>query len=95
MNPDIIPYTDEEGKRLGAVLAKFGIPSFGPATGMGLLSIIKSIDELLSNSIRLDDDMKTLLTGYRNRLNDICLVAAGQQKEVIDTLSKMVTRQKK
>ncbi len=87
MNLDIIPYTQEEAETLGRCLAKLRIGSIGPAEAVHLLQIATALDELIKTQ---EPTVQQVLRGYRNRLMDICNVAASQQAEVIATLERLI-----
>lgn len=89
MKLDIVHYTQEEALRLGAALTKLGVPCFGPETGIKLLEIVVALDKVMEkNKGKFNEEMVTLLTGYRHRLTDVSFVAAGQQGEVIRQLEE-------
>lgn len=91
MKSDIVPYEKKFSQRLGAILERIGIKIFGPQTGMELLAIVNQLDVWMEkNKDKLSEDMVTLLLGYRQRILDVCDVAAAQQGEVLKHLDKIL-----
>ncbi len=90
---DIVSYTEEEARLLGRVLFRLGVPSFGPVVGMELLRIVEGIDGVLKNS-ELTEDQKWVLSGFKQRVTDVCGVAVHHQGMVIEKFSKAITGQK-
>lgn len=89
---DIVPYSAEEGVRLGELLAKHGVPSLGPGVGMTMVRIIGELDKMIAKCGPEHEIIKDCLGGLRARFNDICLVSAGQQKETIAHLERAVNQ---
>jgi len=91
MKSDIHPYTEEEAKRFGMVLAKLGVPSFGPATGMELLRIVDAVKEVVKkNKAKVSPEGLALMQGYCDRIQDLCAVAASMQGAILEQMQEMI-----
>jgi hypothetical protein len=90
---DIMPYTQEEAKKLGKVLCKMGVRTFGPVTGQQLLLMVRDIDKVLAEPNKdWTPEMVAVLLSVRARIMDVALLAAFIQAEVIEDLSRLIAK---
>lgn len=86
---DIVPYSQEEARRLGRTLVLCGCPSFGPAVGMDLLRVVEGIDKILKRT-DLSAGIKEMLESLRARFTDVCAVGASMQGEVLSRAEEII-----
>lgn len=90
---DIIPYTTEDAMQIGGILAKFQIPSIGPGAAISLLKTADGIRRVMNDEkLKLDKETKTVLEGIYLRFIDVATISGGQQREILETFSRLVKR---
>lgn len=90
----MVPYSPDEGERIGRCLTGLGVGSLGPCVGSAMLRIAEGIEKVIASDHRLDAGMMQVLAEYREKLLDVCRVEAGAQAEAIAVLQRLVGKAK-
>lgn len=82
---DIIPYSPDEARRIGQIVAKLNIPCPSPENGIAL---VRMRDGLLKQSEQqTDPQCRALLEDLAHRYTDVATVLAFTQEEIIKRLT--------
>lgn len=86
---DIVPYTDLYAVNLGILLNTLDIPCLSPSMGLFLTGVTAKLNALI-NDPKLPENGREVLTGYRDRIDDIVRVTLCQQEGVITELESII-----